>query len=197
MKKQQFLDELKQRMQGLPKKDLEDRLSFYEEAIDDRIADGKNEEEAVADLGNIDDIVKEIAQDVPLAKLVKEKVTPKRSLKAWEIVLLVLGFPLWFPLLTVALTLCFVAYMLIWVFVVVAYALETAFAFGSVGSMIAFFIYLGAGEFNLAALGTFLGCAGAAMLFIFPCIGITKGTIALSKKIILGIKAKFIGKGSK
>ena len=197
MTKQQFLEELKQRLQGLPKKDLEDRLAFYAEAIEDRIADGKSEEEAVADLGNIDDIVKEIAQDVPLAKLVKEKVTPKRSLKVWEIVLLAIGFPLWFPLLTVALALCLIAYLLIWIFVIIAYAMETGFAVGSVGSMIAFFIYLGAGQFNLAALGAFLGLAGAAMLFVFPCIGITKGTIALSKKIILGIKAKFMAKGSK
>ena len=124
-------------------------------------------------------------------------MTPKRSLKVWEIVLLAIGFPLWFPLLTVALALCLIAYLLIWIFVIIAYAMETGFAVGSVGSMIAFFIYLGAGQFNLAALGAFLGLAGAAMLFVFPCIGITKGTIALSKKIILGIKAKFMAKGSK
>ena len=81
MKKEQFLDELRNKLKGLPKEDLDDRILFYEEAIDDRMADGKSEEEAVADLGSIDWIVNEIAKDVPLTKLVRERVKPKRSLR--------------------------------------------------------------------------------------------------------------------
>ena len=108
MTKQEFLTALREKLQGLPQKDVDERISFYEEMINDRIDDGKTEEEAVADIGSVDLIVEEIARDTSLVKLVKEKITPKREIKAWEIVLLVLGFPLWFPLALTALILALV-----------------------------------------------------------------------------------------
>ena len=197
MSKEQFLKELKNRLSGLPKDDLEDRISFYREAIDDRIEEGKTEEEAVNDLGTIDEIVNEIAKDYPLGKLVKEKVRPHRSLTAWEIIIIILGFPLWFPLLTVFFVLCFVFYLLIWVLVIVTYVIETALIVASVGSLVAFFIYLFNGGFSITALGSSLMCLGAAMLFVFACIGATKLSIKLAKAIFTGIKKSFMKKGNK
>ena len=67
--------------------------------IDDRMEEGSTEEEVVSEIGNVDDIVSQIIADTPLVKLVKEKAKPNRMLKAWEIVLLVLGSPLWVSLL--------------------------------------------------------------------------------------------------
>ena len=197
MTKNTFLNTLRDRLNGLPKEDIEDRLSFYSEAIDDRIDDGKSEEEAVADLGSIDDIVNEIAKDTPLYKLVKEKVKPKRSLRAWEIVLICACFPIWFPLLITALVLILVAYLLIWVFVIVAYAVELALLVSSLGALIAFFATLVNGAMNLMPLGASIMCLGAAILFAFGCVAITKATIKLSKTIIVGIKKAFIKKGNK
>lgn len=196
MKKEQFIEELKNRLKGLPKADLEDRISFYEEAINDRIADGKTEEEAVRDIGTVDEVVNEIAKDTPLVKLVKEKVTPKRSLTALEVVLLILGFPLWFPLVLTAFILCLVGYLLIWVFVFVSYAVEVALAVASIGSLIAMFASIGSGTFNLAALGVSIMCAGGAILWVFVCIAVTKLTIELSKSIIGGIKKSIMKKGN-
>ena len=196
MKKEQFIEELKNRLKGLPKADLEDRISFYEEAINDRIADGKTEEEAVRDIGTVDEVVNEIAKDTPLVKLVKEKVTPKRSLTALEIVLLILGFPLWFPLVLTAFILCLVGYLLIWVFVFVSYVVETALAVASIGALIAMFASIGSGAFNLAALGASIMCAGGAILWVFVCIAVTKLTIELSKSIIGGIKKSIMKKGN-
>ena len=112
MKKEKFLSELKGKLRGLPKDDLENRLSFYEEAINDRISCGKSEELAVADLGSIDHIVEEIAAQTPYFTLVKEKSRINTKLSLTTILLLILGFPLWFPiaisLLTVLLVLYFV-----------------------------------------------------------------------------------------
>lgn len=195
MKKEQFIEELKNRLKGLPKADLEDRISFYEEAINDRIADGKTEEEAVRDIGTVDEVVNEIAKDTPLVKLVKEKVTPKRSLTALEVVLLILGFPLWFPLVLTAFILCLVGYLLIWIFVFVSYVVEIALAVASIGALIAMFASIGSGTFNLAALGASIMCAGGAILWVFVCIAVTKLTIELSKSIIGGIKKSIMKKG--
>ena len=47
MTKIKFLIELHNRLSGLPKDDVEERLSFYSEMIEDRIEDGLSEEEAV------------------------------------------------------------------------------------------------------------------------------------------------------
>ena len=194
MKKAEFLDILRKELAGLPKDDLQSRISFYEEAIADRMDEGKSEEEAIADLGSIDEIVKQIAEDTSLVKLVKEKTRPRRRLRAFEIILLILGFPLWFPLLMVGLVLLLVGYLLIWVLVLVTYTVEISVSLAAVGSIICFFGYLSNGEMNLTSLGTGLAAIGMAILFVFACIWATKGTLKLSKAIILGIKRSFMKK---
>ncbi len=40
MTKQEFIAELRKGLSGLPKKELEERLTFYSEMIDDRMEEG-------------------------------------------------------------------------------------------------------------------------------------------------------------
>ena len=195
MNKQEFLNELRARLNGLPKNDIEERLAFYEEMINDRMDEGFSEEEAVNDIGTVDEIVEQIAKETPLVKLVKEKVRPKRSLKAWEIVLIAISSPIWFPLVLTAFILCLVAYLLIWVLALVVYTVEASLIVASLAGFITFIAYMANGQFHLMSLGTGVMCAGAAVLMVFACIGATKVTIKLSKKIILAIKRAFIRKG--
>ncbi len=197
MNKKEFLKELSKRLTGLPKEDLDNRLSFYSEMIDDRMDEGKSEEEAVMDIGSVDEVVRQIASETPLVTLVKERAKPKEPIKAWVIVLLVLGFPLWFPLALVAIILCLVAYLLIWVLVIVTYSIEIGLAVSSVGSLVGFFGYLFNGEFNATSLGSALLCAGGAVLFVFVCIYATKITLKLSKSIFIGIKTSIMKKEKK
>ena len=98
MRKREFLEELRSRLSSLPKNEVDDRIDFYDEMIDDMIDEGKTEEEAIEAIGGIDGVMKKIAQDTSIVTIVKEKIKPKRSLRAWEVILLILGFPLWFPL---------------------------------------------------------------------------------------------------
>ena len=195
MSKKEFLSLLREKLQGLPKDDLEERISFYDEMIDDMVDEGKTEEGAVESLGGVDKVVEDIARETPLVRLVKEKIKPKRQLRAWEIVLLILGFPLWFPLALVGLILAFVFYLLIWVSVIVVYSIELALAVSSVAALITFFASLFSGSFNLAAFGAMFLCAGGAILLAFGCVGVTKGTIELSKNLMTKIKSLFIRKG--
>ena len=67
--------------------------------IADRMEDGLSEEDAVASVGSVEEIAAQIIADTPLSKLAKAYIKPKRRLTAWEIVLLALGFPIWFSLL--------------------------------------------------------------------------------------------------
>lgn len=195
MTKDEYLSELKKRLCGLSKEDLENRINFFDEMIEDSIEDGKTEEEAILEIGSIDDVVKQIAKETPLVKLVKERTKPKRKMKGWEITLLILGFPVWFPLLLVAIVLCFIGYILIWVIDIVAYAVEVALIIFSIAGFIGTAIYLLNGDMNLIYLGIAIGCAGMAILFMFACIKITKMTILLSKSILIKIKTSFIRKG--
>lgn len=196
MRKYEFLTELQNKLQGLPKDELENRVNFYREMIEDRMDEGKTEEEAVAEIGNVDDIVRQIASETPFVQLVKEKAKPKRSLRGWEIAMIILGFPLWFPLLLTGLVLLFVFYLLVWILVIVTYVVELALIISSAGCLVAFFIMLFQGNFSFLALGASLMCAGAAFLFIFACIGATKVTLKLSKAIMTGIKTSFVRKGA-
>ena len=102
MNKQEFLEQLKGRLSGLPAADVDERLDFYSEMIDDSIEEGLSEEEAVSQVGTVNDVARQIIGEIPLSKIVKENVKPKRRLRAWEIVLLVLGSPGWVSLLIAA-----------------------------------------------------------------------------------------------
>ena len=48
MNKQEFLVQLRNALSGLPKDDIEERIEFYSEMIEDRIEEGLSEEEAIA-----------------------------------------------------------------------------------------------------------------------------------------------------
>ena len=86
MKKEEFLSELESRLSGLPSEDINERIEFYSEAIDDRMEEGLSEEEAVSQIGSVDEVVNQIASETPLSNLIKEKISRRKKLKAWEIV---------------------------------------------------------------------------------------------------------------
>lgn len=200
MTKKQFLDELRSKLVGLPKADIDERISFYEEMINDRMDEGKSEEEAVNDIGTVDEVIKQIAKDTPLVSLVKHKMTPKRRLRGWEVVLIILGFPLWFPLLITGLVLLFVGFILMWTGAIVTYAVETSLIAACFMGLLSFFLgYFDGGGItaNLPYLGISMMCFGGAIMFGFACYGVTRGMIKATRGMFIGIKSWFIKKGDK
>ena len=195
MTKSEFLQQLREKMKGLPKTDIEDRVNFYSEMIDDRIEEGLSEEEAVRDIGNVDEIVTKQIDDTSLTKIVTEKVKPKRRLKAWEIVLIILGFPLWFPLLMFILTMLLVFYIIWWSAVIVLWSIEGSLimsVFAAIVNMFAFTfrreLLSGFGYFGLSLL-----TAGLSIFLFMGCVAVTKATFQLMKKVTLKIKKSIIG----
>ena len=194
MNKEEFLEELRARLSGLPQEDIDERLGFYREMIDDRIEDGISEEEAISGIGSVDAIATQIMSETPLTKLVKERVTPKRTVKAWEIVLLILGSPVWIPLVLAAIIVALSVYIVIWAAVGCVFAADFSVAAGVFAAIISFFVYLYAGNAAGAffALGIGLFCAGGAILLFLASVWVAKGVIKLSKAILLWIKSLFI-----
>lgn len=158
MGKQEFLASLEARLSGLPQDEIGERLAFYGEMIDDRMEEGLPEEDAVSGIGTVDEIVSQIVAEVPFTKIVREKVKPKRARKAWEILLLVLGSPLWIPLCLAVLAVIFAAYVVVWSLIVSLWAIEVSFAACSLAGIFAAVIFLIRGD---AAAGIAVLGAGA------------------------------------
>ena len=196
MTKIQFLLALHDKLSNLPKDEVEERLSFYSEMIEAGIEEGLSEEEAVSAIGSIDDIAMQITSEIPLTKTTKEKFKPKRKIKAWEIILLALGFPLWFSFIVSFFSILFSVYISIWSIIISFWAIFVSFvayalSFMIVGTGFTFGINKITGIIFIALS---LICAGSSILFFFFSKWTTKTVILLTKKIILWIKSLFIKK---
>ena len=198
MSKQEFLAQLRKGLSGLPQNDIEEHLTFYSEMIDDRIEEGLSEMEAVSAIGTADAIITQVLADTPLTKLVKEKAKPKRTLRAWEIVLLVLGSPIWLSLLIAAFIIILAAYIVVWSVVITLWSIEASFVACSLGGIISAVIFAFQGNelTGLAMLGAGIICAGLSIFMFYGCKAATKGALLLTKKMALGIKSLFVGKAA-
>lgn len=197
MNKQTFLSALQEQLKGLSQNDMEKSLEYYSEMIDDQIEDGISEEEAVSAMGAPEEIARQILMDLPLPKVVRVKAKPSRPLRVWEIVLLVLGSPVWVPLVLTAIILFAVCYMVIWIMIFVLYAIDFSFAMGALAG----FIQGGISLFTLGGtqaafyFGAGLVSIGVAILLFFAFNILAVKLVHLSRKFILWTKSCFLGKG--
>ena len=197
MTKMQFLMSLHNKLSGLPQNEIEERLNFYSEMIEDRIEEGVSEEEAVAQIGTVDEIAEQIIADIPLTKIAKEKIKPKRRIKAWEIVLLILGSPLWLSVLIAIFAVIFSFYVCLWAVIISLWASFVAIiggAFGGIASGVVLVLNKN-GLTGILLIAAGLVCAGISIFFFFGCKAATKGIVFLTKKPILSLKKSFIKKG--
>ena len=199
MNKKQFIETLRNKLSKFPQKEVDDSVNFYSEMIDDKIEDGISEEDAVKEIGDIDNIVSLIVADIPLTKIVKEKIKPKRKFKTWEIVLLVIGSPLWLSLLVSAIAVVFSVYVSLWAVVVALWAgTISIIAVGAYEIIYGIIMMFVSDTFiNLSILSLGVVCIGLAIFLCIGCIYATKGLVLLTKKIVLAIKNSFVKKEEK
>lgn len=196
MNKSEFLGTLRKGLHGLPQNDIEERLAFYGEMIDDRIEEGLSEDEAVSAVGDVNEIAAQTVAETPFAKIAKERIRPKRRLKAWEIVLIALGSPIWLSLAIAAAAVIFAVYVSLWAVIVSLWAVFVSLAVCAVGSvpMCIFFIAGGSGAAGFVTLSSGLVCAGLSIFMFYGCKEVTKGILILTKKFAVWIKNCFMGK---
>lgn len=196
MCKKEFLEKLRHSLYGLPRADIEERISFYSEMIDDRIEEGMTEEQAVLSVGGIEEIVSQTVADIPMSRLVSERVKSRRPRRGWEIALLALGSPIWLSLLIAAFAVVFSVYAVAYSLLISIWAVELSLAGCAVGGIISlpFFIIQGNPAGGFAILGVGIVCAGLSVLIFSACKATTKGILVLTKKSIVGIKSLFIAK---
>lgn len=196
MNKQEFLDLLGARLSGLPRQEVDDRLSFYSEMIDDRIEEGLSEEQAISEIGSVDAIAEQITADIPLIKIATERMRPKRELKTWEIVLLAAGAPIWIPLAITALSVVLSLYLALWSVIISLWSVFASFIACAIAGVVSGCVIAFGGNSlaGLALIAAGLICTGLAILSFFGCRAATDGVILLAKKAVLGIKKCFVKK---
>ena len=193
MRKQELLDKLKASLWAMPEADRQRSADYYREMIDDRMEDGLSEEEAVAAIGNLDEIVKQILSESPRppATVHKEQKQQKRGLEPWMIVLLVLGSPLWIPLVASAVATVVSIYVSLWSVVIVLYVVAVAVGVAAVGCIIGSFFMIGRTATLAVAWGAALLCAGLAILLFLLGNLAAKGMVELTKLCWQGVKSIF------
>lgn len=196
MSKQEFLTRLRKGLSGLPQEDIEERLAFYSEMIDDQMEEGLAEEEAVSAVGTVDEIVTQVVAETPLAKIAKERIKTKRRLNAGEIVLLVLGSPIWLSLVIAAFAVVLSIYISIWAVIISLWAVFVSLAAGSICGALTCVIFAIGGNVasGIAMLAAGIVCAGLSILMFYGCKAATKGILILTKKLAIGIKNCFMKK---
>ncbi len=198
MNKQEFLLALRGALADLSEADIKASLDYYAEIIDDQMEEGIAEADAVASLGSVIAVAEQILLDMPLPKLVKARVKPKRRLRAWEIILIAVGSPVWFPILLALGVVMLAVYIVLWSLVISIYAVDVSLAaclLGGIGGGVGLFI-VGNPFSALFLLGAGLVCGGLSIFLFFGCKAATKGTVLLTKKILLGVKKCFVRKES-
>jgi uncharacterized membrane protein len=177
----------------MPKNEVDERLNFYCEIIEDKIEEGLSEEEAVAEIGDIDEIASQIAGDIPHTKNVKEKLKPRHRLRGWEIVVIVLGFPVWFSLLVAVFAVAFSVYISIWSVIVSLWAVFASLVGTAVAGAILCVVEFLSGTVlsGFVILSVVLICAGLSVYSFIGCRYFTKGLAKLTVSMMKWLKRCF------
>lgn len=193
MNKYEFIDKLKKGLSGLPDDIISSTTDYYSEMIDDRVEVGEDEAQAIAEIGDIDEIVSRTLSEIPLPKLMRERVMPKKF-STLSLVLIIVGSPIWLSLGIAAAAVIFSVYVLLWSIVVTLYA-----CFVSAAAMVPYSLFAAVLSFagrgampGVAWIGAALVCAGASILLLMLSNLTARTMLLIGKRIWLWIKSLFV-----
>lgn len=196
MTKNEFLTELGKSLRGLPEEDVNRSLDYYEEMIDDQMEDGVGEEDAVASCGTVKECAESILAEIPLPKIIKERVRPKHPLRWWEILLIALGSPVWLPIVLVFAVCVMVVYLVLWTVVAVLGCAVLALFAGGIGGICGggVLVFTGKWPAGIALIACGLICLGLCAFMTVVTVYAAIGAYRLGKLFLHGMKRIFIGK---
>ena len=196
MTKQEFLLRLRNGLAALPTEDIEKSVEYYREMIDDRMEDGLSEEEAVAAIGTPDEVARNISAESAQNSRPEQPKTqpqPKKNtsigLKILAILLIILGSPVWFPLLMAAVIVILAIIISLIAIIVSLYAVVLSLGICAIG-LLAMAI-TGSFAKGILFLGAALICAGLTVISFFAVNFIVKFIIFVCKKLFQGLKYIF------
>lgn len=194
MTKRELLNELERRISQLPPEEIDRRLSYYAEMLDDMTEDGMSEEEAVSKLGPPAELADQILKEAPLSTLMRSRMKPKKGWSGLTVLLLVLGSPVWMPLLGAFFILIGAAYVVLWALVVVLFAVVIGLGCSG-GALLAACVFWSGGPANeLLWVGAGLVCVGVCVPGWLGAVAFGKWIARISGKLGGWVKSLFIKK---
>ena len=197
MTKKEFLAKGRKALSHLPKEELEERLAFYSEMIDDRMEEGLSETDAVMQILKSEETVAHLFLDESFEE---EKDEGKKGVgEGAKTALIVAGSPLWFALTVAAVVLWISLAATAFSVVVAVWSVFISFAvtapvsvLGGIG--IALF---GRPLAGVAMVGVGLICTGLAVFTYYGAKAVGKGGWWLVKKSVAAVKKCFEKKEKK
>lgn len=195
MRMNEYLSALAAELSQLPEAERKKQISYYEELFADMKEEGLGEEEIAEKLGSPEKAAEEILAEVPLSMLIKSRVKPKKGWTVLNVILLILGAPVWLPIALALVAVILAIYIVIWSVVVVLFcAVLAIFAAGIFGLFMAVFNLIPASFSVLLILGVSLICLGLIVPALWVAIAATKGICKLTGRIARWIRSLFIRK---
>lgn len=196
MTKQGFLAALEQALAKLPHAEAQQAIAFYDEAISDRVEDGMTEEEAVASLGDVDEIAAQIASEIPpIPRAIAKANTGSRTL---NIVLLALFSPIWVPIAGALAVAALCIYLAIWLIIAAMWmVVAILIGMGPLGLFV--FANIFSRGFVLSsffALGICLMACGGGLLATLGVVGVSKQLAILTRDFARWVRGLFVRPGS-
>ena len=197
MRKKEFLSRLRRGLAALPQAELEERIRFYSEMIDDRTEEGMSEEEAVGSIGELSEIIAQTLADEQPALPIRQTEHRQKRRRSWiPALLLLLGSPLWLSLLIAFFAVVLSLYVSLWAAVVSLWAVWFSVALCAPAGLLAGvgFICFGRISSGLALISASLICAGIVIFLFFAGKGITKISLWLCKRMYSILKKNFFSR---
>jgi len=174
--KKAFLSQLKKDLFGLPRADINERLNFYSEMIDDYKEEGLSEEDAVNRIGAVNEIAAQILADASPA--------PKKR-SPWKIAAIILGSPIWFSLLIAVFAVILSLYATLWSVIVSLWSVFVALVSCGFAGLL-YGIGLAVSGFaipGVALIGAALVCSGLSVFTFYGCKAATKAAVLLTRNV--------------
>jgi uncharacterized membrane protein len=179
-----FILALGKRLQAMPKEEAEERIGFYTEMIEDRMEEGLSEQEAVAAVGDIDELAASIlgsscgASPKDQPPLMKDGGSEKNGRRS--IALIVIGAPLWISIGAALFSVALALYVAVWSVVISLWATCGALIGTGVGGIL--YAVIKHDKMTFMVIGAALVCIGIAILLFLCCEILTKCVIRLTKR---------------
>ncbi|MGX7023739.1 DUF1700 domain-containing protein [Vagococcus hydrophili] len=190
MNQKEFITRLRRELVKRNVLDTETHINYYQEIIADYVEDGVSEEEAVAKLGSMEDLVLSIAgNNVSSVELRSEK---QKSPLIWF--LLIVGSPLWLSILLSIILLLLSGIIILWCLPLILGSLSFAFLVTGIVSLVgatfnSSFYYI------VTQLGVGVFASGLGLLCLIGTTSSTQVISSLVKKLTTPLTKIFSQRG--
>lgn len=188
MIKSTFIDNLKVLLESLNEDERDKFISYYEEIIEDYMENGFTEQEVISKIGSPQSIANSILSEQDSLNI----NIPSSNSKILNMMLLILGFPLWGSLLLAVALFILSVYIVIWCAPfttgVSSVAFFVAALVGITGSPFMMFDSLAVG---IVQLGLGVSLIGISILLGFITSYLAKKVICITKKLTFKIVKSF------